>query len=191
LVCCKQLLLCNAAELRWIGIAYFWMPEPTKACGTRRADSSLLFLTSYWTEHSPRRSARTRIGSLGCGQRQLGSLDAVVQWEGNMARCDACGALSLDAHVLEVEGGPTTDRGVVAVRIGLCGSCYFRPERGEIVNRLCAEVLVPPPYWFDRPSAWSSTIREVRSPRGRRTHLLHFLYEAVPFSIKTAGPKPA
>lgn len=121
--------------------------------------------------------------SLTDGDRSLG--------EGNMARCDACGALTPDAHVLEVEGGPTSGRGVVAVRIGLCGSCYLRPERGQIVNRLCAEVLVPPPYWFDRPSAWSSTIREVRSPRGRRTHLFHFLYEAAPFSTNPERRKPA
>lgn len=108
-----------------------------------------------------------------------------------MARCDACGALALNAHVLEVEGGPTSDRGVVAVRISLCGPCYLRPERGKIVNRLCAEVFVPPPYWFDRPSAWSSTIREVRSPRGQRAHLFHFLYEAAPFSTSLGRLKPA
>ena len=108
-----------------------------------------------------------------------------------MARCDACGAVSPDAHVLEAEGGPTTDRGVVAVRVGLCNSCYSQPERGQIVNRLCAEVLVPPPYWFGRPGAWSSTIREVRYPRRHRIHLPHFLYEAASPSIRQTRPEPA
>ena len=75
-----------------------------------------------------------------------------------MHKCNACGALSSDVHVLEAEGGPMPDRGVVAVRIKICNSCYSRPERSQLLTRLFAEILVAPAYWFGRTIAWSSTI---------------------------------
>jgi hypothetical protein len=94
-----------------------------------------------------------------------------------MPKCDACEAVSSDTHVLEAEGGPMMDRGVVAVRIRLCSPCHARPERSAVLNRLCAEVLVPPSYWFSRAHVWSSTLRMVRSPRGQRAPMIHFWYE--------------
>jgi hypothetical protein len=57
-----------------------------------------------------------------------------------MLKCSACGALSSDA-VLEAAGGTMPDRGVVAVRIRICDSCYSRPERSQLLARLCAEIL--------------------------------------------------
>lgn len=85
-----------------------------------------------------------------------------------MIKCNACEAFSADVHILEAEGGPMPDRGVIAVRIKICNSCYSRPERSQLLSRLCADILVPPSYWFGRNTAWSSTIRVVRSPRGQR-----------------------
>lgn len=92
-----------------------------------------------------------------------------------MIKCSACGALSTDVHVLEAEGGPMPDRAVIAVRIRLCNPCFSRPERSQLVTRLCAEILVPPSYWFGRTITWSSAIRMVRSPHGQRAP--RFWYE--------------
>jgi hypothetical protein len=99
-----------------------------------------------------------------------------------MLKCSACGALSNDVHVLEAEGGPMPDRGVVAVRIKICNSCYSRPERSQLLTRLFAEILVAPSYWFGRTMAWSSTIRMVRSPRGQRAPRFWYEPEAHPLS---------
>jgi hypothetical protein len=92
-----------------------------------------------------------------------------------MNKCCVCGVLSNDVHVLEAEGGPTPDREIIAVRIKICSSCYSRPDRSQLITHLCAEVLVPPSYWFGRTIAWSSAIRMVRSPRGQRAP--RFWYE--------------
>ncbi|HLK87743.1 MAG TPA: hypothetical protein VKT27_14670 [Candidatus Binataceae bacterium] len=92
-----------------------------------------------------------------------------------MNKCDACEAISGDVHILEAEGGPMPDRGVIAVRIRICNSCYSRPERSQMLSKLCGDILVPPSYWFGRSLAWSSAIRVVRSPRGQRAP--RFWYE--------------
>jgi hypothetical protein len=83
-------------------------------------------------------------------------------------KCCACGTLSNDVHVLEAEGGPMPNRGVIAVRVRICNSCYSRPDGSQLITRLCAETFVPPSYWFGRTIAWSSTVRMVRSPHGQR-----------------------
>jgi hypothetical protein len=109
-----------------------------------------------------------------------------------MSKCDSCNGFSNSVYILEAEGGPIPDRAVIGVRIKLCSSCHLRPERLYIVNRLCAEVLVPPSYWFGRASAWSSTIRVVRSPRGQR--IPRFWYEPEIYSSGSwneTGPEPA
>ena len=100
-----------------------------------------------------------------------------------MLKCNVCGALSSDVHVLEAEGGPMPDRGVIAVRIRICNSCYSRPERSQLLTRLCAEILVPPPYWFGRTIAWSSAIRMVRSPHGQRAPRFWYEPETRPLSL--------
>ena len=99
-----------------------------------------------------------------------------------MLKCNACGALSSDVHVLEAEGGPMPDRGVVAVRIKICNPCYSRPERSQLLTRLFAEILVAPSYWFGRTIAWSSTIRMVRSPHGQRAPRFWYEPEAHPLN---------
>jgi hypothetical protein len=108
--------------------------------------------------------------------------------EEDMLKCSACGALSSDVHVLEAEGGPMPDRGVIAVRIRICNSCYSRPERSQLLTRLCAEILVPPAYWFGRTVAWSSAIRMVRSSHGQRAPRFWYEPETSPRSIE---PGPA
>jgi len=97
-----------------------------------------------------------------------------------MLKCNACGAVSGDVHILEAEGGPMPDRGVVAVRIKICNSCYSRPDRSQLLSQLCADILVPPSYWFGRNIAWSSAIRVVRSPRGQRAPRFWYEPEAHP-----------
>jgi hypothetical protein len=88
---------------------------------------------------------------------------------GKALKCDACGQPSPDPHVLEAEGGPTPNCGVVvAVRIKLCALCYSGPNRFQIVNSLCADVLVPSVFWSGRGIAWSSVIRIVSFPRRQR-----------------------
>ncbi|MGA8567948.1 MAG: hypothetical protein WB580_09180 [Candidatus Binataceae bacterium] len=99
---------------------------------------------------------------------------------GDMLKCNACGAVSGDVHILEAEGGPMPDRGVIAVRIKICNSCYSRPERSQLLAQLCADILVPPSYWFGRNIAWSSAIRVVRSPRGQRAPRFWYEPEAHP-----------
>ena len=42
---------------------------------------------------------------------------------------------------LEAEGGPMPDRGVMAVRLKICNSCYSRPDKSQLVIQLCAEIL--------------------------------------------------
>jgi hypothetical protein len=101
-------------------------------------------------------------------------------WRGDMLKCNACGAISGDVHILEAEGGPMPDRGVIAVRIKICNSCYSRPERSQLLAQLCADILVPPSYWFGRNIAWSSAIRVVRSPRGQRAPRFWYEPEAHP-----------
>ena len=85
-----------------------------------------------------------------------------------MLKCSVCGVLASDVHVLEAEGGPAPDRGVIAVRLRICNSCYLRSDKSQLITQLCAEILVPPSYWFGRTIAWSSSIRMVRSPYGQR-----------------------
>jgi hypothetical protein len=97
-----------------------------------------------------------------------------------MLKCNACGAISGDVRILEAEGGPVPDRAVIAVRIKICDSCYSRPERSQLLSRLCADILVPPSYWFGRNIAWSSAIRVVRSPRGQRAPRFWYEPEAHP-----------
>ena len=63
-----------------------------------------------------------------------------------MLKCNACGAVSGDFHILEAEGGPMPDRGVVAVRIKICNSCYFTAGKIAAAPQLCADILVPPSY---------------------------------------------
>src|ERR1700740_289574 len=101
-------------------------------------------------------------------------------WRGDMLKCNACGAISGDVRILEAEGGPVPDRAVIAVRIKICDSCYSRPERSQLLSRLCADILVPPSYWFGRNIAWSSAIRMVRSPRGQRAPRFWYEPEAHP-----------
>jgi hypothetical protein len=86
----------------------------------------------------------------------------------NSVKCSSCRSLSNDVHVLEVEGGPIPDRGVIAVRLRICNSCYSRPDKSQMITELCAEILVPPSYWSGRTITWSSSIRMVRSPYGQR-----------------------
>ena len=107
-----------------------------------------------------------------------------------MLKCNACGAISADVHILEAEGGPMPDRGVVAVRIKICNSCYSRPERLQLLSQRSADILVPPSYWFGRNIAWSSAIRVVRSPRGQRAPRFSYQPEAHPLGYWT-GPSPA
>ena len=93
-------------------------------------------------------------------------------------KCDLCKSLSNDVHVLEAEGGPMPDRGVIAVRLKICNSCYSRPDKSHLVTQLCAEILVPTSYWFGRTIAWSSSIRMVRSPYGQRAPRFSYELEA-------------
>ena len=90
-------------------------------------------------------------------------------------KCSACRSLSNDVHVLEVEGGPMPDRGVIALRLWICNSCYTRSDNSQTIAQLCAEILVPPSYWFGRTITWSSSIRMIRSPYGQ--HGPRFWYE--------------
>jgi len=90
-------------------------------------------------------------------------------------KCSSCHSLSNDVHVLEVEGGPMPDRGVIATRLRICNSCYSRPDKSQVITQLCGEILVPPSYWSGRSIAWSSSIRMVRSPYGQ--HGPRFWYE--------------
>jgi hypothetical protein len=90
-------------------------------------------------------------------------------------KCSACNSLSNDVHVLEAEGGPMPDRGVVALRLRICNSCYSRPDKSQTIARLCAEIFMPPSYWSGRAITWSSAVRVVRSPCGQ--HSPRFWYE--------------
>jgi hypothetical protein len=100
-------------------------------------------------------------------------------------KCCACGVLSNDVHVLEAEGGPMPNRGVVALRIRVCSSCFSRPDGSQMITRLCEEIFVPPSYWFGRTIAWSSTIRMVRSPYGQRAPRFSYEPEARAFGTWT------
>jgi hypothetical protein len=93
-----------------------------------------------------------------------------------MLKCNACGAISADVHILEAEGGPMPDRGVGAVRIKICNSCYSRPESSN--DALCADILSLLPV-VCRISL-SSAIRVVRSPRGQRAPRFWYEPEAHP-----------
>ena len=98
-----------------------------------------------------------------------------------MLKCDACGTTSSDIYILEAEGGPVPDRGVIAVRIRICNSCYSLPERCQLLSRLCSDILVPPSYWFGRNVAWASAIRVVRSPRNNRAPRFWYEPQGPPF----------
>ena len=108
-----------------------------------------------------------------------------------MLKCNVCGVVSVDVHILEAEGGPAPDRGVVAARIKICNSCYSRPERSKMLALLCGDILVPPSYWFSRNIAWSSAIRVVRSPRGQRSPRFWYEPEAHPLGYWSQGQRAA
>ena len=86
----------------------------------------------------------------------------------HFVKCSTCRSLSNDVHVVEVEGGPMPDRGVIAMRLRICNSCYSRSDKSQMITQLCADIFVPPPYWSGRTITWSSSIRTVRSPFGQR-----------------------
>jgi hypothetical protein len=69
---------------------------------------------------------------------------------GDIPRCDACRALSVDAHVLKAEGGPTTD-----------------PRSCRRQNQTVRMVAVPGPI-FPLPSQLSSYCKKLKALRARR-----------------------